>query len=257
MASRYEHGHTYDLFVSYSTRDLDWVRQFHDELVADVNRFASPDIDPFLDKKRLEPGCLWDEKLLTAASDSAILVPVLSPRFFDSDYCQKEVQAFIDTRGLTSGIAHRSGIMPVKLLSGAPSDHVLAREQAVTFCAESDGYPVEYLPGTQEYKDALRKLAYAIAQVLKAMPPKQQRRAAVYLAPDFRALVRATEGIAGASFRRLAREPDGAPRTVACGVPTVARARLRALLRERPSVERCPIRQGLDRCADRVRQGAE
>jgi hypothetical protein len=29
MASQYPHGHAYDLFVSYSTRDLDWVRVFH------------------------------------------------------------------------------------------------------------------------------------------------------------------------------------------------------------------------------------
>jgi hypothetical protein len=34
-------------------------------------------------------------------------------------------------------------------------------------------------------KEALRKLAYALAQALKAVPSKQQRRAAVYLAPDF------------------------------------------------------------------------
>jgi hypothetical protein len=186
MASRYHHGLAYDLFVSYSTRDLAWVRQLHEDLVADVNRFSSPDIFPFLDKKRLDPGCLWDEKILAAVADSAILVPVLSPRFFDSDYCQKEVQAFIDAQGLTSGITHRSRIMPVKLLSGAPSDHILAREQAVSFCAENDGYPVEYQPGTQKYKDALRKLAYAIAQLLKTMPPNQQRRPAVYLAPDFK-----------------------------------------------------------------------
>ncbi len=37
-----------------------------------------------------------------------------------------------------------------------------------------------------EYKEAIRKLAYAIAQVLKTVPPKQQKRAAVYLAPDFK-----------------------------------------------------------------------
>ncbi len=82
MTSQYPHGHTYDLFVSYSTRDLTWVRAFYDDLVADVNRFADLDIFPFLDKARLQPGYVWDEQLLAAAGDSAILVPVLSPRFF-------------------------------------------------------------------------------------------------------------------------------------------------------------------------------
>lgn len=78
--------------------------------------------------------------------------------------------------------------MPVKLLCSAPADHVLAQVQAASFCSESeDGIPFEYRPGTVEYKEALRKLAYAIAQVLKTVPPKQRRRAAVYLATDFKA----------------------------------------------------------------------
>ena len=108
MASQYSHGHEYDLFVSYSSRDLEWVRPFHDDLVADINRFADHDVFPFLDKARLQPGYVWDDKLLASARSSAILVPVLSPRFLDSEYCQKEVNAFVDAHGLTSGSAHRS-----------------------------------------------------------------------------------------------------------------------------------------------------
>lgn len=187
MASQYPHGHKYDLFVSYSTRDLDWVRVFYDDLIADVNRFAKLDIFPFLDKARLLSGYIWDETLQAAASDSAILVPVLSPRFFQSDYCQKEVKAFIDANGLASGSAHRSRILPVKLLCSAPSDHLLAQVQAESFCTErDDNIPFEHQPGSPEYKEALRKVAYAIAQVLKTVPPKQQKRAAVYIASDFK-----------------------------------------------------------------------
>ena len=187
MPSAYPHGHAYDLFVSYSTRDLEWVRAFHDDLVADINRFADSDVFPFLDKNRLQPGYAWDEALLSAASDSAVLVPVMSPRFFQSDYCQKEVKAFVDVNGFASASTHRSRILPVKLLCSAPSDHVLAKVQAASFSSEhNDGIPYEHAPGTAEYKEALRKLAYAIAQELKAIPPKQQGRAAVYLAPDFK-----------------------------------------------------------------------
>jgi hypothetical protein len=187
MASTYPHGYIYDLFVSYSTRDLSWVRAFHNDLVADINRFADQDVFPFLDTARLQPGYIWDEQLLAAASDSAIIVPVLSPRFFQSDYCQKELRAFIEANGLVFGLTHRTRILPVKLLCSAPSDHLLAQIQAASFCKEGDdGIPFEHAPGTIEYGEALRKLAYAIAQVLKTVPPKGQRRAAVYLAPDFK-----------------------------------------------------------------------
>jgi hypothetical protein len=187
MASQYPHGHAYDLFVSYSTPDLDWVRVFYKDLVKDTNRFADFNVFPFLDKARLQPGYIWNEQLLAAASDSAIFVPVLSPRFFQSDYCQKELRAFIEANGLASGSAHRSRILPAKLLCSAPRDHALAQVQTLSFCTErDDDIPFEHQPGTVRYKEALRKLAVAIAQVLKNVPPKEQRRAAVYLAPDFR-----------------------------------------------------------------------
>lgn len=187
MPSSYPHGHAYDLFVSYSTRDLGWVRAFHDDLVADINRFAEFDLFPFLDKARLQPGYMWNERLLAAAGDSAIFVPILSPRFFQSDYCQKELKTFSEANGLTSGSVHRSRILPVKLLCSAPRDHPLAQLQAASFCTErDDDIPFEHQPGTVEYKEALRKLAYAVAQVLKTLPSKRQRRAAVYLAPDFK-----------------------------------------------------------------------
>jgi hypothetical protein len=114
-------------------------------------------------------------------------VPGLSPRFFQSDYCQKELKAFIEANGLASGSAHRSRILPAKLLCSAPRDHPLAQVQAASFCTErDDDIPFEHQPGTVKYKEALRKLADAIAHVLKAVPSKRQRRAALYLAPDFK-----------------------------------------------------------------------
>lgn len=187
MASDYSHGHAYDLFVSYSARDLEWVRVFHDDLVRDINRFAEYDVYPFLDKDRLQAGYVWNDRLLAAVSDSAVLVPILSPRFFQSDYCQKEVNAFIEANGLSSGSAYRSRVLPVKLLCSAPGDHVLAKLQTESFCSEgSDGIPFEHQPNTPEYNESLRKLSYAIAQVLKIVPQKRQRRKAVYLAPDFK-----------------------------------------------------------------------
>ena len=212
MASQYQHGHAYDLFVSYSTRDVEWVRPFYEDLVTDINRWADADIYPFLDKTRLQPGYVWSEELLAAVSDSAVLIPVLSPRFFQSDYCQKETKAFIDAFGLLSGSAHRSRILPVKLLCSAPSDHVLAKLQAASFCTErDDGIPFEHLAGTIEYKESLRKLAYAIAQVLKAVPPKQQQRGAVYVAPDFKPATDRLRASLQHHFEVLPEEPAALP----------------------------------------------
>jgi len=186
MASKHQHGYQYDLFLSYSSRDAAWVRQFHDDLITDVNRFADHDIFPFLDQTRLQPGFVWDDKLLAAANNSAILLPILSPRFLSSDYCQKEINAFISAHGLASGLPHRGRIMPLQLLCAAPTGHDLARFQATRFCTEGpDNIPFEHAAGSPAYRESLRKLAVAIAQVLASLPPKQHLREAVYLAPDF------------------------------------------------------------------------
>lgn len=190
MGSQYNHGHEFDLFFSYSTRDVSWVRQFFDDLLADINRLASADICPFLDRARLQPGHIWNEQILASVADSAILVPIFSPRFFESDYCQKEVNEFLvahklNLNAFASGMAFRGQIVPIKLLCAASSDHVLARVQAQAFYAERDGVPYEYPASSQEYRDALRRAAYAIAQTLEALPPKLLRPA-VYLASDFK-----------------------------------------------------------------------
>jgi hypothetical protein len=96
-----------------------WVQSFHDDLVAD-----------------------------TAARSAAIMLPVLSTRFFESEYCQKEFKAFVEAHGATSSRSHQSRVMPVNLLCTAPAAHVLNEFQAITFFTEGGGVPFEHAPGT-------------------------------------------------------------------------------------------------------------
>jgi hypothetical protein len=187
MASEFGHGYTYDVFVSYSSRDAEWVNNFLSDLIRDTNRFADYDIFPFLDKTRLQPGYVWDEALLSAAADSAIFLPIISPRFLQSDYCQKEVRTFLHNFGVKSNLLHRSRILPAKLLCSAPQDHALAAIQTTVFCSEgADNIPIEFRPGSAEYGEAIRRLAFSIAQLLKSVPPKDLKTPAVYVAADFR-----------------------------------------------------------------------
>jgi hypothetical protein len=62
MASGYKHGYKYDLFVSYSSREAEWVGVFQDDLVADVNHFAELDVLAFFDQARIQPGYVWHVK---------------------------------------------------------------------------------------------------------------------------------------------------------------------------------------------------
>jgi hypothetical protein len=183
MPCGHQHGYRYDFFVSYSSRDAAWVNTFLSDLVADTNRFAATDVFLFFDKLRLQPGFMWNETLLESAKDSALFLPILSPRFFQSDYCQKETNAFLAANNPSSITApHRSRVLPVKLFCTAPTDHALAAFQATNFCSvDADNIPIEFATTSPQYHEAVRKLAVSIATLLQNIPPKAQRRPAVYL----------------------------------------------------------------------------
>jgi TIR domain len=186
MQSGYSHGYQYDFFISYSTRDVDWVQPFYDALRKDLNRWTPHDVFTFWDKEGLKPGDTWDEKLQHASANSAVLVPILTPRFFTSDFCGKELESFTGGSRLSGDAAHRSRIFPVELLCPAPEGHWLAACQAKRFCGKSHtGNPIEFAPGSAEFNEALRDLAVAIAELLPHVPTKASGRAAVYLADNF------------------------------------------------------------------------
>ena len=48
----------------------------------------------FLDTRGIEPGSAWPESLRQALGTAQAFVPVLSPRYFERQYCGKEWAAF-------------------------------------------------------------------------------------------------------------------------------------------------------------------
>jgi hypothetical protein len=95
----YVPGFDYDLFISYASGDNTdgVVEQFVaalDKQISDnlVNAFSKEKVRVYFDRQRLatQTAVSWEEQLKTAASSSAILVPLLSPNYLSSTYCSKE-----------------------------------------------------------------------------------------------------------------------------------------------------------------------
>ena len=185
MRSEFSHGHEFDVFISYSSRDLAWVKTFHDDLVADANRHARHDIAVFFDQSRLKPGFVWEDRLVSAARSAAIMLPVLSPRFLDSEYCQKELNAFIEAHGVTAGRSHQSRVMPVNLLCAAPSNHVLMGFRQRCSSRRRTACRTSMRRAHRCTGKRFGKIAFEIAQVLNGLPP-EQTRPTVYVASDFK-----------------------------------------------------------------------
>jgi hypothetical protein len=96
----YVPGFDYDLFLSYASGDnqQDAVEEFVGAIekhISDnlVNCFSPQEkIRIYFDRERLatKTAVNWEEHLRAAASSSALLVPLLSPNYLSSKYCDKE-----------------------------------------------------------------------------------------------------------------------------------------------------------------------
>lgn len=74
------------VFISYSTKDTDFITQLSAELVK--NR-----IQIWLDKWEMQPGDSLIDKIQNGLSDSSFLLVVLSKNSVDSEWCKKELNS--------------------------------------------------------------------------------------------------------------------------------------------------------------------
>ena len=112
----YVPGCTYDIFISYASENNSdrWVEVFKEVLTKELqqllNRQFSQDF-VFLDKNKLRSGQSFPEILEKAADESAMLIPVLSPGYLSSEWCDKEKAAFL--KGLPYEAAPGECLAPI------------------------------------------------------------------------------------------------------------------------------------------------
>jgi hypothetical protein len=95
----YVPGFQYDVFISYASENNrdSWVKFFYDVLTDELEQllgrqFLSKYV--FFDKTKLRVGQSFPKMLETGAEASALLIPILSPSYLTSDWCDRERRAF-------------------------------------------------------------------------------------------------------------------------------------------------------------------
>jgi Mrp family chromosome partitioning ATPase len=83
----------YDVYVSYSHHDRDWVSG---ELLPNLQRAG---LKTFVDIENLGPGDRWNEVLSQALQQSRQVVAVMSPAWAQSEWTQQELRAAIESHG--------------------------------------------------------------------------------------------------------------------------------------------------------------
>jgi hypothetical protein len=183
----------YDIFISYGHLDDEdpagdvngWV----DLLVERLPRLISGTLG-YLPRIWRDERSLTGDALLRAAisegiSQSLLFVPILSPRYVQSDWCLRELEAFIKNPPVPNVPAHRSRIFKViktpLLFHLAKKEPEPLRELIGHAFYEMEGeMPVEFSPDVVPGKDprywtVLRRLAWDISTLLATIKDPDKR----------------------------------------------------------------------------------
>jgi hypothetical protein len=195
-----------DIFISYShidnepfgVNDTRWVSQFHHYLEVRVRQLGRP-ATVWRDNKTGGADDFSDETLRQLRR-SAILVSIVTPAYVQSDWCKRELDAFIEAAAKTGGLRLGNKTRIVKVLKT-----LVERRQLPEILDTMMGYPFyaiepdtevvrEFLidpspKGGAAYFAKLDDVALEIKRLIDLMAPansalnsRPQPEAAVYLA---------------------------------------------------------------------------
>lgn len=184
----------YDIFISYGHLDDEDpagdVKGWVDLLVERLPRLISGTLG-YLPTIWRDERSLTGDALLRAAieegiSHSLLFVPIVSPRYVQSDWCLRELEAFCKNPPLPNAPAHRSRIFKVVksplLFHLAKKEPEPLRELIGHSFYEMEGdMPVEFSPDVVPAKDprywtVLRRLAWDISTLLAVVKDSGQQR---------------------------------------------------------------------------------
>lgn len=138
-------------FLSYARadREIDQQRvieRFYGDLIEEVaSRLGwPPEQIGFLDTHDIETGTAWPEELREALSTCRVLVPVLSPAYFNCEYCGREWAYFVLRVDAAARALGRRPPLIQPVLLVAPHRLKLIPPVVALLQNRSDGYPAGY-----------------------------------------------------------------------------------------------------------------
>jgi hypothetical protein len=181
-----------DLFVSYGHSDNTsagadderWIDRFHSDLERRVGQYLGAPVAVWRDN-RLQGNHSFADEIEGRLERAAAMIPVLSPRYLQSDWCQRELRAFVraveQSGGLKVGTKSRLFKVVKTLVEFQDQPDVMRQALGYEFYRlDSNGRPRE-LPDWDPEPDAEKKylarlddLAYDLHLLLKEMKAREQ-----------------------------------------------------------------------------------
>lgn len=196
------HSWQYDAFISYTHFDdqlNNLVKALAERLSVRFKEATGTRLRIFLDVRDVSNAMLWEERILGALSSSATLIPVETPSYLTSEWCQKELDTFLvlerERRHVYGLLPYESLIFPVlRIPPEAPhrgSAEAHSRQQELSSRQATNLTHIE--PGTEQFNTAvdrlvddlipiLQKLSYAgFPSIASEGPARKMRRVTVPL----------------------------------------------------------------------------
>jgi len=166
-------GCRYDLFISYANENNreGWVEQFEkvlrEELGDLLGRQFSSTTSVFFDRREVELPGSFPEKLVAAARESAILVPVLSRSYLTSAWCDNERTAFFSK--LPHGSKDADCLAPILIrpIDESGLNQLYRDAQRMSFLSADGQTPLE--PSSPAWLTKVRAFAGQLAKALQKL----------------------------------------------------------------------------------------
>ena len=169
-------GYKYDIFISHRRSHEDhvrWTREcFLRPLTASISRYINEPVI-FIDEQ-IENGAEWPAALAEAHATARILVPILQPTYFDSDWCRLEMALMKEREAF---VAREAGghppclVYPVTINDGDDFPADIRSLQQLPLHEHSCPY---LLPFTEPYVPLAKevdKWAQGLKSILRDPPP--------------------------------------------------------------------------------------
>jgi len=119
---------SYDVFLSYARVDQEnnqFVSKLSTELQRGFQSITGRPLGIFVDTKEIATAQMWQERIESALTQSTLMVAVMTPSYFTSEWCRKEwdwFEARESRRRSEHGLSESEElIFPVRFLEHQPS----------------------------------------------------------------------------------------------------------------------------------------
>lgn len=170
-------GYEYDIFLSYNRQHPHgtWVNEvLYPFLIPYVQDALNRKINVFKDDREILTGVEWEKTIMRALMKSRIMVSVLSPTYFMSEWCRREFQTihYRQTQlGYMSDTNPKGIIVPLKLNDGDFFPNCVSKIQSLDcrdYFKTGEGFmkTIQFV----ELQDKLQKWSEDVANAVRISP---------------------------------------------------------------------------------------